>query len=136
MPTHIRPLIRTIRRIHARGVDGQSQGAERFARDGIVALVYDKRGVGKSGGEYEGNQSVSEKNISLLADDAVSALKRLSTHRSLDGVPVGFAGISQAGWIAPIAAQTSSDRVAETAFNSALSASRAGSSQCSAAGVF
>ena len=26
-------------------------------------LVYDKRGAGKSGGEYEGNQSVSEKNI-------------------------------------------------------------------------
>ena len=81
--------------------------AERFARDGIAALVYDKRGAGKSGGEYEGNQSVSEKNISLLAEDASSALQRLATHPSLKGVPVGFAGISQAGWIAPLAAERS-----------------------------
>jgi hypothetical protein len=43
-----------------------------------VALVYDKRGAGKSGGEYEGEQSVSEKNIALLADDAISALKKPS----------------------------------------------------------
>jgi pimeloyl-ACP methyl ester carboxylesterase len=81
--------------------------AERFARDGIAALVYDKRGAGKSGGDYEGNQSVSEANLALLADDASSALRRLSTHPSLKGVPVGFAGISQAGWIAPLAAQRS-----------------------------
>ena len=79
--------------------------AERFAKNGIAALVYDKRGAGKSGGEYEGNQSVSEKNISLLADDASSALRFLSTHPSLKGIPIGFAGISQAGWIAPLAAQ-------------------------------
>jgi pimeloyl-ACP methyl ester carboxylesterase len=81
--------------------------AERFARDGIAALVYDKRGAGKSGGEYEGNQSVSEKNISLLTDDALAALRSLSTHPSLKGKPVGFAGISQAGWIAPLAAERS-----------------------------
>jgi uncharacterized protein len=79
--------------------------AERFAVDGIGALVYDKRGAGKSGGEYEGEQSVSEKNVSLLADDAVSALKALAGHPSLKGIPVGFAGISQAGWIAPLAAE-------------------------------
>ena len=83
------------------------QVAEQFAKDGIAALVYDKRGAGKSGGEYEANQSVSEKNISLLADDAVSALRRLSTHPSLKGIPIGFAGISQAGWIAPLAAERS-----------------------------
>ena len=79
--------------------------AERFARAGIAALVYDKRGAGKSGGEYEGQQSVSEQNISLLADDAVAALNALARLPSLDGVPLGFAGISQAGWIVPIAAQ-------------------------------
>jgi pimeloyl-ACP methyl ester carboxylesterase len=81
--------------------------AERFATEGIVALVYDKRGVGKSGGEYESEQSVSEKNISLLADDAISALKALASHPSLQGIPVGIAGISQAGWIAPLAAERS-----------------------------
>jgi pimeloyl-ACP methyl ester carboxylesterase len=81
--------------------------AERFAREGVAALVYDKRGAGKSGGEYEGNQNVSEKNISLLADDAVSAMRSLSTHPSMKGIRAGFAGISQAGWIAPLAAQRS-----------------------------
>jgi dienelactone hydrolase len=79
--------------------------ARRFAREGIAALVYDKRGAGRSGGEYEAQQSVSEKNLSLLADDANAALAALSRHPSLADVPVGFAGISQAGWIAPLAAQ-------------------------------
>ena len=59
--------------------------AQRFADAGIAALVYDKRGAGKSGGEYEGNQSVSEKNIALLADDAATALATLAGHRSLKG---------------------------------------------------
>ena len=81
--------------------------AGRFASEGIAALVYDKRGVGKSGGEYEGQQNVSEKNISLLADDAVSALSALASHPSLKGVPLGLTGISQAGWIAPLAAHRS-----------------------------
>jgi len=81
--------------------------AERFARAGIAALVYDKRGVGESGGEYEDQQNVSGQNILLLADDASAALKRLSTHPALKGRPLGFAGISQAGWIAPLAAQRS-----------------------------
>lgn len=71
----------------------------------MAALVYDKRGAGRSGGEYESNQSVSEKNTSLLADDTVAALDRLARHSALQGVRIGVAGISQAGWIAPIAAR-------------------------------
>jgi uncharacterized protein len=94
--------------IHGSGKQTRDMGwANRFASEGIAALVYDKRGAGKSSGEYEGEQSVSEKNIALLADDAVSALKRLSSHPSLKGTRVGFAGISQAGWIGPVAAEKS-----------------------------
>jgi dienelactone hydrolase len=94
--------------VHGSGEQQRNlQWAERFAKEGIVALVYDKRGVGKSGGEYESKQSVSEKNISLLADDAIAALKALARHPSLEGIPVGIAGISQAGWIAPLAAERS-----------------------------
>ena len=81
--------------------------AEQFARDGIAALVYDKRGAGKSGGEYESNQNVSEKNIALLADDAGPHCEAYPLIPSLKGKPVGFAGISQAGWIAPLAAERS-----------------------------
>jgi pimeloyl-ACP methyl ester carboxylesterase len=94
--------------IHGSGKQGRNMSwAERFAKEGIAALVYDKRGAGKSGGEYESEQSVSEKNIALLADDAVSALNTLSRHPALKGIPVGLAGISQAGWIAPLAAEKS-----------------------------
>ena len=95
--------------IHGSGPQTRNTGwGERFAREGIVALVYDKRGAGKSGGAYEGEQNVSEKNIALLADDAISALNKLSAHASLKGIPVGFVGISQAGWIGPVAAENSS----------------------------
>jgi pimeloyl-ACP methyl ester carboxylesterase len=96
--------------IHGSGPQTRNlKWAGRFAGEGIAALVYDKRGAGKSGGEYEGEQSVSEKNISLLADDANAALHALTNHPLLKGVPAGFAGISQAGWIAPVAAQKNSD---------------------------
>jgi uncharacterized protein len=40
-----------------------------------------------------------------LADDGVSALNALADHPALKGVPLGLAGISQAGWIAPLSAQ-------------------------------
>jgi hypothetical protein len=92
--------------IHGSGEQTRNVGlAKRFARAGIAALVYDKRGVGKSGGKYESQQSVSGMNISLLADDAGNALQALARHPSLKGVPVGLTGISQAGWIAPLAAE-------------------------------
>ncbi len=83
--------------------------AERFAEDGIAALVYDKRGVGESGGEYESEQSVSGHNIELLADDALAALGVLVKHDKLEPVPLGLTGISQAGWIVPLAAAKSND---------------------------
>jgi uncharacterized protein len=79
--------------------------ARRFAQAGIAALVYDKRGAGNSGGDYEAEQSVSGMNIALLADDAAAALTKLAGHPASKGVRVGFAGISQAGWIAPLAAE-------------------------------
>ena len=92
--------------IHGSGKQARNPNlAALFAREGIAALVYDKRGVGKSGGEYESNHNVGEQNLALLADDAAAALRSLAAHPALKGKPVGFAGISQAGWIAPLAAQ-------------------------------
>jgi uncharacterized protein len=104
------PIRAAIVFVHGSGKQSRNLGlAEHFASEGIAALVYDKRGAGKSGGEYEANQNVSEKNISLLADDSAAALSALARHPSLKGVPLGFAGISQAGWIAPIAAERNSE---------------------------
>ncbi|MEL6822340.1 MAG: alpha/beta hydrolase [Calditrichota bacterium] len=94
--------------VHGSGEQTRSlYWAKKFAEAGIVTLVYDKRGVGKSGGKYEGNQSVSEKNINLLADDAIAALKFLRTYSRTKELPLGLTGISQAGWIVPLAAQKS-----------------------------
>lgn len=94
--------------VHGSGPQERSiHWAKRFASQGIVALVYDKRGVGQSGGEYESKQSVSEKNINLLAADALAAYKVLLGHPKTKGLPIGYTGISQAGWIVPVAAEHS-----------------------------
>lgn len=64
---------------------------------GIAAFVYDKRGTGGSGGTYT-------QDFSLLADDAVAAVK---TARSLAGArlrSIGFQAGSEGGWTAPLAA--------------------------------
>ncbi len=92
--------------VHGSGKQSRNLAlAEKFAAAGIAALVYDKRGAGKSGGAYESEQSVSGMNISLLADDAAAAVKVLAARPELKDIPIGIAGISQAGWIAPLAAE-------------------------------
>ncbi len=94
--------------VHGSGKQARNLAlAQRFAAEGVAALVYDKRGAGRSGGEYESQQSVSEKNIQLLADDAVAAFQLLEQHPRTKDLKLGFAGISQAGWIVPIAAARS-----------------------------
>lgn len=65
--------------------------------EGVGMFVYDKRGTGKSGGTYT-------QDFSLLADDAVAAVKEA---RHLAGARlsrIGYHGTSQGGWVAPIAA--------------------------------
>ena len=73
--------------------------------EGVGAFVYDKRGTGKSGGRYT-------QDYSLLADDAVAALREA---RQLAGGRLGRIGYqagSQGGWVAPLAAnRTSADFV-------------------------
>lgn len=69
--------------------------------EGVGAFVYDKRGTGKSGGHYT-------QDYSLLADDAVAAVRKV---RELAGRRLGRIGYqagSQGGWVAPIAANRTS----------------------------
>lgn len=77
-----------------------------FAENGISVLTYDKRGVGESGGIYAGPEvgtnNVDSANLTLLAEDANAAVNVL--HQLDKNVPIGLVGISQAGWIIPIAA--------------------------------
>jgi pimeloyl-ACP methyl ester carboxylesterase len=91
--------------VHGSGPEPRmSDLARLFARDGFAVLTYDKRGVGASGGTYEGNQNVSRDNLRLLAADAAAAVDTLAAHARLRRRRVGLMGMSQAGWIVPIAA--------------------------------
>jgi pimeloyl-ACP methyl ester carboxylesterase len=65
--------------------------------EGVGAFVYDKRGTGRSGGGYTQDYSV-------LADDAVAALHEARRMAGKRVRRIGYQGGSQAGWVAPIAA--------------------------------
>jgi dienelactone hydrolase len=81
--------------------------ARRLAENGIAVLTYDKRGVGDSQGEYSGPLSTNEVTLNALAADASAALEFLSAQSEVSDAKLGFAGISQAGWVIPLAAVTS-----------------------------
>jgi pimeloyl-ACP methyl ester carboxylesterase len=82
-----------------------------YAARGFVVLAYDKRGVGKSTGNWR------EASFHDIADDAVAAAKFLQARTDVAGNQIGFWGQSQGGWIAPLAAS----RFPEAAFAVALS---------------
>jgi pimeloyl-ACP methyl ester carboxylesterase len=82
-----------------------------YAARGFVVLSYDKRGVGKSTGNW------GEASFEDLADDAVAAARFLQARAGIAKNQIGFWGLSQGGWIAPLAAS----RMSESAFAIALS---------------
>jgi uncharacterized protein len=69
--------------------------------EGVGAFVYDKRGTGKSGGHYT-------QDYSLLADDAVAALRKARQLAGARLARIGYQAGSQGGWVAPIAANRTS----------------------------
>lgn len=71
---------------------------EALASRGVAALVYDKRGIGESTGDY------LRASLDDLADDALAGVEMLRAHTLIDPQRVGVIGTSQGGWIAPIAA--------------------------------
>jgi dienelactone hydrolase len=70
---------------------------------GIAVLGYDKRGVGQSGGRFPGTLASSEA-ISTYAEDAEAAARFLAAQPDVDPKRVGLFGLSQGGWIIPVAA--------------------------------
>jgi uncharacterized protein len=82
-----------------------------YAARGFAVLAYDKRGVGKSTGNWR------EATFQDLADDAVAGAKFLQARTDIAANQIGFWGQSQGGWIAPLAAS----RFPEAAFAVALS---------------
>lgn len=71
---------------------------ESLPRQGMAVFVYDRRGHGESGGDWE------TASFEDLADDALAAVHALQQRDDIDSQRIGLYGISQGGWIAPIAA--------------------------------
>ncbi len=89
--------------IHGSGNQGRKDGfyarwGNYFARQGVAALIYDKRGVGDSTGDYE------HATFDDLAGDAVAAVGALSRRPDIELDRLGLFGMSQGGWLAPLAA--------------------------------
>ncbi|MDA0242677.1 MAG: alpha/beta fold hydrolase [Chloroflexi bacterium] len=78
----------------------------RFAQRGIAVLAYDKRGDGNSGG------NAASGTLPNLAEDALAAVRYLQTRPEINSQAVGLWGVSQGGWIQPIAATQEGSGVA------------------------
>jgi pimeloyl-ACP methyl ester carboxylesterase len=74
-----------------------------FARAGVAALIYDKRGTGESTGDW----TVS--GIEEFAGDALAGIRAIKGRKDVDPKRIGVNGHSQGGWIAPYAATISPD---------------------------
>ncbi len=72
-----------------------------FALNGVAVLAYDKRGVGDSTGDW------NEASLEDLAEDALAGVAHLQSLSGIRPEKVGLWGISQGGWIAPLAAARS-----------------------------
>src|SRR5579864_3686219 len=81
---------------------------------GVGAFVYDKRGTGHSAGTYT-------QDFSLLADDAVAAMREARRLAGSRLTRIGYEGGSQGGWVAPLAANRAPVDFAIVAFGLAVS---------------
>ena len=77
--------------------------ADHFARHGITALIYDKRGFAPSTG------NLSTATFGEFAADALAGLKLLQSRQDINPKQVGFWGVSQAGWVMATATSMSKD---------------------------
>ncbi|MBG0561302.1 alpha/beta hydrolase family protein [Actinoplanes aureus] len=68
--------------------------AKAFAAQGIAVFAYDKRTTG---------YSESHRDYAALADDAVDAVTMMRNRPGVDRAHVGVWGISEGGWVAPLA---------------------------------
>lgn len=78
-------------------------------QQGIAVLLFDRRGSGGSGGDFD------TADFEDLAGDVVCAAEYLQTRAEIDGSRIGLHGTSQGGWIAPIAAARKPDIAAVVA---------------------
>jgi uncharacterized protein len=98
---------------HGSGRSTKLEGVSlaRGLRDrGFAVLRYDKRGVGRSGGEFRGvSAASSEEQVGVLAGDMIAGVTFLRARADIDAGRIGLMGVSQAGWIMSAAAARSAD---------------------------
>lgn len=85
--------------LHGSGAEGRAGSrfiADHLARNGIAALIFDKRGVGASTGDWR------KTGFDGLADDGAAAVRFLSRSPGVDPARVGVYGHSQGALIAPL----------------------------------
>jgi uncharacterized protein len=75
-----------------------------FAKQGIAALIYDKRGAGQSGGAYESHEPYEN-----LVNDALAGVAFLKQRREIAPSQIGIWGLSQGAYISAAAASQSQD---------------------------
>ncbi len=75
------------------------EAAEYFARQGIAALIYDKRGVGKSGGTYESSAPYEN-----LVNDSLVGVGLLQQRSEIAPSQIGMWGLSQGASIVAVGA--------------------------------
>ncbi len=84
--------------------------ARTFNKKGYAVMIYDKRGTGRSQGNYRYiSRRTSEKRFSELSGDVQSAYNHLLKNPKVDGDRIGLLGFSQGGWIVPIVAGKNED---------------------------
>ncbi len=92
--------------VHGSGAENREYmlpWARFLVRRGVAILGYDKRGVGASTGDW------NIASFDDLAGDVVAAVAYLKTRPDIDSTQIGLLGISQAGWLMPLAAVRSND---------------------------
>jgi len=92
--------------LHGSGAEGRYASrflAEYLAGHDIAALIYDKRGVGRSTGDWK------RSDFNDLAGDAIAAINFLKQREEIDTRKIGVYGHSQGGMIAPLVASRSED---------------------------
>ena len=92
--------------VHGSGAENREYmlpWARFLIRRGMTVLGYDKRGVGESTGDW------NTASFDDLAGDVVAAFEYLKTRRDIDHAQIGVLGISQAGWVMPLAALRAKD---------------------------
>jgi len=90
--------------LHGSGAEGRWASrflATQLASHGIAALIFDKRGVGRSTGDWR------QATIEDLASDGAAAVASLLREPRIDGRRIGIHGHSQGGTIAPLVAARS-----------------------------